>query len=34
LALSRHIAEAHGGALTLDNRPDARGARATVKLRV
>jgi two-component system, NtrC family, nitrogen regulation sensor histidine kinase NtrY len=34
LALSRHIAEAHGGALTLDNRPNARGARATVKLRV
>jgi len=34
LALSRHIAEAHGGALTLENRADARGARATVKLRV
>jgi signal transduction histidine kinase len=34
LALSRHIAKAHGGALTLDNRPDARGARATVRLRV
>jgi two-component system, NtrC family, nitrogen regulation sensor histidine kinase NtrY len=34
LALSRHIAEAHGGALTLANREDARGARATVKLRV
>jgi two-component system nitrogen regulation sensor histidine kinase NtrY len=34
LALSRHIAEAHGGALTLENRHDARGARATVKLRL
>jgi nitrogen fixation/metabolism regulation signal transduction histidine kinase len=34
LALSRHIAEAHGGAITLENRADARGARATVRLRV
>ncbi|HEY6360718.1 MAG TPA: ATP-binding protein [Vicinamibacterales bacterium] len=34
LALSRHIAEAHGGALTLENRAGARGARATVRLRL
>ncbi len=34
LALSRQIAEAHGGALTLENRPGARGARATVRLRL
>jgi two-component system nitrogen regulation sensor histidine kinase NtrY len=34
LALSRHIAEAHGGALSLENREEAKGARATVRLRV
>jgi nitrogen fixation/metabolism regulation signal transduction histidine kinase len=34
LALSRQIAEAHGGGLTLENRPGARGARATVRLKV
>jgi signal transduction histidine kinase len=34
LALSRHIAEAHGGTLTLENRTGARGARATVRLRL
>ena len=34
LALSRHIAEAHGGALSLENRPDGRGARAIVRLRI
>jgi len=34
LALSRQIAEAHGGTLTLENRPDARGCRATLRLRV
>src|SRR3954463_6883870 len=32
LALSRQIAEAHGGSLNLRNRPDARGARATLTL--
>jgi nitrogen fixation/metabolism regulation signal transduction histidine kinase len=32
LALSRQIAEAHGGTLTLENRPDARGARALLVL--
>jgi signal transduction histidine kinase len=32
LALSRQIAEAHGGSLTLENRADARGARATLRL--
>ena len=32
LALSRQIAEAHGGNLTLENRSDARGCRATVRL--
>jgi signal transduction histidine kinase len=32
LALSRQIAEAHGGSLNLSNRPDARGARATLTL--
>jgi PAS domain S-box-containing protein len=32
LALSRQIAEAHGGSLTLENRPDARGCRAVVTL--
>jgi len=34
LALSRHIAEAHGGTLTLENRTGVRGARATVRLRL
>ncbi len=34
LALSRQIAEAHGGTLTLENRPGTRGARATVRLRL
>jgi signal transduction histidine kinase len=32
LALSRQIAEAHGGTLTLENRADARGARASLLL--
>ena len=32
LALSRQIAEAHGGMLDLRNRDDARGARATLTL--
>jgi two-component system nitrogen regulation sensor histidine kinase NtrY len=32
LALSRQIAEAHGGSLDLRNRPDAQGARATLTL--
>ena len=32
LALSRQIAEAHGGTLKLENRADARGCRATVTL--
>ncbi len=32
LALSRQIAEAHGGTLTLENRGDARGSRATLRL--
>jgi len=32
LALSRQIAEAHGGSLNLSNRPDTRGARATLTL--
>ena len=33
LVLSRQIAEAHGGTLTLENRPDgARGCRATLRL--
>jgi nitrogen fixation/metabolism regulation signal transduction histidine kinase len=32
LALSRQIAEAHGGTLTLENRTPARGCRATLKL--
>ena len=32
LVLSRQIAEAHGGTLTLTNRTDARGAVATVRL--
>lgn len=32
LALSRQIAEAHGGSLTLTNREDRRGAKATLSL--
>jgi nitrogen fixation/metabolism regulation signal transduction histidine kinase len=32
LALSRQIAEAHGGTLTLESRKDVRGARATLRL--
>ena len=32
LVLSRQIAEAHGGALTLDNRADRRGCRAHLRL--
>jgi two-component system nitrogen regulation sensor histidine kinase NtrY len=32
LALSREIAEAHGGTLTLENRPDARGCTARLVL--
>jgi nitrogen fixation/metabolism regulation signal transduction histidine kinase len=34
LALSRQIAEGHGGSLSLENRTDVRGTRATVKLRL
>ncbi len=32
LALCRQIAEGHGGTITLENRPDGRGARAVVTL--
>ncbi len=32
LALSRQIAEAHGGSLTLENRPDETGCRACLRL--
>ena len=32
LALSRQIAEAHGGTLALENRTDGRGCRATLRL--
>ena len=32
LALSRQIAEAHGGTLALENRRDAKGCRATLRL--
>jgi len=34
LVLSRQIAEAHGGELTLNNRSDARGCRALLRLPV
>jgi nitrogen fixation/metabolism regulation signal transduction histidine kinase len=34
LVLSRQIAEAHGGALTLENRPEARGCVARLRLPV
>jgi two-component system, NtrC family, nitrogen regulation sensor histidine kinase NtrY len=33
LVLSRQIAEAHGGTLTLENRPDRPGCRARLRLR-
>jgi two-component system, NtrC family, nitrogen regulation sensor histidine kinase NtrY len=32
LVLSRQIAEAHGGSLTLQNREETRGCRATLRL--
>ena len=32
LALSRQIAEAHGGTLSLENRTDRQGCRATLRL--
>jgi signal transduction histidine kinase len=32
LALSRQIAEAHGGSLALENRHGARGCRAVLRL--
>jgi two-component system nitrogen regulation sensor histidine kinase NtrY len=32
LALSRQIAEAHGGSLALENRVEARGCRAILRL--
>lgn len=32
LVLSRQIAEAHGGSLTVENRADRQGARAIVRL--
>ena len=32
LVLSRQIAEAHGGTLTLQNREDTRGTRANVRI--
>ena len=32
LVLSRQIAEGHGGSLTLENRPDGKGARARLAL--
>jgi two-component system nitrogen regulation sensor histidine kinase NtrY len=32
LVLSRQIAEGHGGSLMLENRPDRRGTRATLRL--
>ena len=32
LVLSRQIAEAHGGTLTLENRADARGCEALLRL--
>ena len=34
LVLSRQIAEAHGGTLTLENRGDRRGCRAFLRLPV
>jgi signal transduction histidine kinase len=32
LVLSRQIAEGHGGSLTLENRANARGCRATLRV--
>jgi len=32
LVLSREIAEAHGGSLTLENREDAQGCRASLRM--
>ena len=32
LVLSRQIAEAHGGSLTLENREDRTGCRASLRL--
>src|SRR5690606_23686305 len=32
LVLSRQIAEAHGGSLLLENRPDATGCRASLRM--
>ena len=32
LVLSRQIAEAHGGSLTLENRNDRRGSKACLRL--
>jgi two-component system nitrogen regulation sensor histidine kinase NtrY len=32
LVISRQIAEAHGGSLTLENRPDRQGCRASLLL--
>ena len=32
LVLSRQIAEAHGGTLSLENRPDSHGAIATLEI--
>jgi hypothetical protein len=32
--LGRQVAESHGGSLTLEAKPEARGARATVTLYV
>jgi two-component system, NtrC family, nitrogen regulation sensor histidine kinase NtrY len=32
LALSRQIAEAHGGSIMLENRADGPGCRATLRL--
>jgi signal transduction histidine kinase len=32
LVLARQIAESHGGSVTLEARPETRGARATVVL--
>ena len=32
LVLCRQIAEAHGGSLSLENRPDRRGCVATLRL--
>jgi signal transduction histidine kinase len=34
LVLSRQIAEAHGGSLTLENRKDAAGCEARLRLRI